>query len=419
MRCPVSHLTKGWCTMRTLKLFAIAGLLVGTYLLSGTARAADHGDGPNVAGDQAADLGDLYLFLDPNDNAKVVMVMTFRGFIVPGEAVNFTSFDPNVLYRFQIEHTGDAKPDAFIDVTFDAAHLHDRRGKPPRSRGRANDKPLRLPRRPQIFRVRPPTPPSRPIPRPASASMPANQTIPFSSTFPPSAGSGIGSAGTPDPSVFSRGRDTFAGYNIMTIALSVPRDLIRGDIANNKIGVSAVSLRRSQSVGKRGVIKRSGKYRQLDREGLPAVNVALIPFARKDEYNNATTIDDSKNVFANDIVATLQSLGTDADHISTLAGLAVTTGDYLRLDLSVANTGTGGGSNTEAAFPNGRRLQDDVIDTILTIIANGTTLGDNVNANDKPFRDVFPFLARRINRVILVWWTTIRAISVCQTEHRR
>ena len=36
---------------------------------------------------------------------------------------------------------------------------------------------------------------------------------------------------------------------------------------------------------------------------------------------------------------------------------------------------------------------DDVIDTILTIIANGATLGDGVPANDATFRDEFPFLA--------------------------
>jgi hypothetical protein len=57
------------------------------------------------------------------------------------------------------------------------------------------------------------------------------------------------------------------------------------------------------------------------------------------------------------------------------------------------NTGTGGGTNPEAAFPNGRRLGDDVIDTILTIVANGATLGDSVDGNDVPYRNKFPFLA--------------------------
>ena len=53
-----------------------------------------------------------------DDNTKVCILGTVHGFIVPGEADNFGGFDPGVLYRFAIENTGDAKPDAFIDITF-------------------------------------------------------------------------------------------------------------------------------------------------------------------------------------------------------------------------------------------------------------------------------------------------------------
>src|SRR5437773_11900649 len=98
-------------------LIAIA-LAIASVYFGNICRAADHGDAPNVAGDQAADIGDVYFFLDPNDNTKAVMIMTVRGFIVPGEAVNFAIFDPNVLYRFEVENSGDAKPDVFFDVTF-------------------------------------------------------------------------------------------------------------------------------------------------------------------------------------------------------------------------------------------------------------------------------------------------------------
>jgi hypothetical protein len=34
-----------------------------------------------------------------------------------------------------------------------------------------------------------------------------------------------------------------------------------------------------------------------------------------------------------------------------------------------------------------------VIDAILTIVNNRVALGDNVNANDAPFRNSFPFFA--------------------------
>src|SRR5689334_22189045 len=107
------------CVYLTRMLMTLALPIAILYLSSATARAADHGDAPNVAGDQACDLADVYFFLDPNNNNKVVLIGTLHGFIVPGEAVNFGIFDPNVRYRFEIESTGDARRDAYIDISFD------------------------------------------------------------------------------------------------------------------------------------------------------------------------------------------------------------------------------------------------------------------------------------------------------------
>ena len=73
--------------------------------------------------------------------------------------------------------------------------------------------------------------------------------------------------------------------------------------------------------------------------------------------------------------------------------------DLLRLNVGVPATPLASASRLgviggdAAGFPNGRRLQDDVIDTILFFVANQNTLGDNVSANDVAFRNSFPFLA--------------------------
>jgi hypothetical protein len=130
--------------------------------------------------------------------------------------------------------------------------------------------------------------------------------------------------------------------------------------------------------------------------GIPAVATALIPFANKNRYNAAKTTDDAKGEFAPSIVATLTALGTTNPYVSILASVAVANGDILRLNLTIPNTGSGRGLPPTAApdaFPNGRRVHDDVIDILLTLIANGSPLGDNVDANDVPFRSDFPFLA--------------------------
>jgi hypothetical protein len=133
------------------------------------------------------------------------------------------------------------------------------------------------------------------------------------------------------------------------------------------------------------------RYGQIDRAGIPAVNVALLPFGRKNEYNRANTMMDARGEFAGDIVGTLTRLGTNPTNIGILANVAVLNGDILRLNVALQNSGSGGGNNPGAGFPNGRRLGDDVIDTILFFVANQNRLGDNVNNNDVPFRDQFPF----------------------------
>lgn len=38
----------------------------------GAVRAADHGDAPNLAADQGADLGDVYFFLDPIPSTRQI-----------------------------------------------------------------------------------------------------------------------------------------------------------------------------------------------------------------------------------------------------------------------------------------------------------------------------------------------------------
>src|SRR5499425_2378263 len=80
--------------------------------------AADHAESTSVAGDPGADIADVFAFLDPNDNSKVVLAMDVEGFVVPSELLNLSFFSPDVLYRFEIENTGDAVPDASIDITF-------------------------------------------------------------------------------------------------------------------------------------------------------------------------------------------------------------------------------------------------------------------------------------------------------------
>jgi hypothetical protein len=379
-----------------LSTFALVALSAfASAAFNGRARAADHGDAPNVARDGSGDLGDTFVFLDPNDNTKLVISVTLQGFIPAGEANNFHVFDHTVSYRFDIENTGDSKPDQAIEVTF-----------APKGAAAAE---------PQTATVVLSGKPKRSFTAPTTVATLAATALDPTVTTDPATGISFFAgevddpfffdipafsrfaasvrAGSPDPTQLQRGRDTFAGYNNQAIALSVPVSLVRGAASNNVVGVSTVSLRKAVKIGKDGVNKAAGKGKQIDRSSTPGVNAVLIPYARKNEHNAATPQDDAKGRFADDLVATLTAFGANQQSIATLAGIVVTNGDYVRVNIDVPNTGTGGGTNPEAAFPNGRRLGDDTIDTILTVIANGTPLGDNVNANEVPLRDTFPFYA--------------------------
>lgn len=381
---------------KSLRLLACGfASLIAFAGFEGGARAADHGDAPNVAGDQGGDLGDTYMFLNPNDNTRVVIAVTLRGFIVPGEAVNFSVFDQATSYRFDIENTGDSRPDQTIEVSFSAKGTT--AAEPQTATVKLSGRPRREFTAPTTVSTLAPTPnaPTVTVDGTTGISFFAGPVddpfffdIPAFSRFVASV-----RAGSPDPTQFNRGRDTFAGYNNLAIMLSVPVDAVRGDSTNNIVGVSTVALRKNARFARGGVVRVGGRGKQIDRSANPGINAVLIPFARKNEYNAATPQDDAKGQFADDLVAVLTSLGTSPVNIQALAALAIQNGDYVRVDVSIPNTGPGGGNNAEAGFPNGRRLGDDVIDTILTIIANGTPLGDNVDANDVPLSDDFPFFA--------------------------
>jgi hypothetical protein len=362
------------------------------------ANAADHGEAPASAHDAGADIADAYLFLDPADTNNVVMIMTIHGFTAPQENVNLGFFDPEVRYRFELERTGDASVDDTIDVTF----------APRTSPTTGQVATIRLPNGDRFDALA--TPPSLNTNPPAPvlttnenhavffaglADDPFFFDIPAFNRFVASV-----RAGSPDTAHFNRARDSFAGYNVLAIALSVPVDLVRpqarGTNVNNVLGLAARTQRRTETFKRNGDVRAVGAYRNVDRMGVPAVNTVLIPFAKKNRYNAATTVDDARGEFAADILATLGVLGTDTNYQAVLANVAVVKGDFLRLNLNAPNSGSGRGlpaGGVPDAFPNGRRLHDDVIDIILTLVANGSQLGDNVDANDVPFQSTFPFLA--------------------------
>jgi hypothetical protein len=93
----------------------------------------------------------------------------------------------------------------------------------------------------------------------------------------------------------------------MITAVSVPASMLKG--RGNVIGINAVTQRQErQKIGKNNVVTGDGDWVTVDRDGVPAVNNGLIPPARKDEYNAASTEDDAKGRFKDDIIKSLKRL---------------------------------------------------------------------------------------------------------------
>ena len=85
--------------------------------LAVAAPGADHREAPLIREDLTADIADVYAFLDPADETRLVLALTVNPFSAPSENFSY-NFSPNVRYGFRIDTDGDAEPDADITARF-------------------------------------------------------------------------------------------------------------------------------------------------------------------------------------------------------------------------------------------------------------------------------------------------------------
>ena len=317
--------------LRCRSIVALALAALGILSLGPTARAADHLDAPSLTGNGQRDINDVYAFqspTNPNNAVFVVTVNPFAGQLSP------STFGENVVYDLLIDNNGDAQPDVTYSTTFSAP-----------TSGRRQD--LVMTRNGAAY---------------ASGSSVENVTT--------STGGTLRADVFDDPFFFDlagfrnglnfTGANFFEGADVGAIVLEVPRS----ELGSDTVGVYARTLVNGQ---------------QADRMGRPAINTALIPSARKEEFNQGDPADDPA-AFGADVRASIQSLnGGDAAHADQVAGVLLP--DLLTFDASNPN-----------GFLNGRRLADDVIDAELNLLSKGAVTTDLVN-NDSAFRNAFPYLA--------------------------
>ena len=96
-----------------LAAFAVIACITG-----GIIYAADHIDTPAVTG-QSSDITDLYVFR-AQDPANLVFVANTQGLLSPGSA-GTAKFDENTVIEFNIDNNADAIEDLVIQCKYDAA----------------------------------------------------------------------------------------------------------------------------------------------------------------------------------------------------------------------------------------------------------------------------------------------------------
>lgn len=243
------------------------------------------------------------------------------------------------------------------------------------------------------------------------------------------------------PGNMGGGVDGLKGYNVQTIALQIPMTKLAKNGArpadakdpNAVIGVWTDSYRQATRVLKSGGgYNYSGDWTKVSRLGAPLVNEVVVPLAAKDLWNYSKPADDAQflgGVTDPELARLFKALyninvpPTPRDDLVAifLTGIPGVTqpptstlkaSEQLRLNMGVPPSaspnalGVVGGDN--AGYPNGRRLADDVTDISLKAVAGAAyplfhpdfkadplagQLGDGVDANDKPFRTTFPYVA--------------------------
>lgn len=409
---------------------ALAGL--AALGLSTAAFASSHREAPTIAQDAFADNTDVYTFISPENPDSLVVVANFVPLLIPSSGPNFFRFSDDVSYEIHFDNDGDARRDVSYRFSFDTRILNgDTFLYNVGAIGSITDPNLNVQQTYKVQRVNSRGRVDRTVARDVPVapwhvgdrSFPNNsyESVALQGVYESNTGERVFAGPRDEPffvdlRVFDllgvAGGKSTDGLNVMTIVLEVPIS----DIANGLrrpsadeagptavVGVHATaSRRRTRVLRRRSPERNRGQFVQVSRLAWPLVNEVVVPLKDKDKFNRSEPKDDLNNIGAfvlfPELTGLLQAvLGLDcpdtpADGRTDIAGLLSPNGtdiaDLLRINI------TEGQTFADAGFPNGRWLEDDVVDVLLTVVCNnGAAISDGVDANDLPFTQTFPFVA--------------------------
>jgi hypothetical protein len=406
-------------------------------LAPGTASASSHREAPLISGTPQYDNTDLYAFVSPDKPDTTTIVANWIPFEEPAGGPNFYTFADDAQYDIHIDNNGDAQDDLLFRYTF---KTHTRNGNTflyNTGAVKSLDDPnlnvtqtydidlIRLKHGREVYRTRiadkVPVAPSDV----GKASMPDYGKLRAQAVYRTAGGAATFAGQADDPffadlrvfdllyggNLSEVGRDTLKGYNVNTIALQVPNDLIRESSYQPVVGIWGTVQRKDAR----------GHWSQVSRLGNPLVNEVVNPQKDKDKFNASSPYDDGqflKNVTNPELpklIEAIYKIKAPSEPRNDLVDVFlkgvkglnqpphVRPAEELRLNTSIKPSagpkrlGVLDGDN--AGFPNGRRLTDDVIDEALQVVegelvGSKNDLGDGVDENDQKFGHSFPYLAQ-------------------------
>ena len=429
--------------------FGAAVLVVVAAVARGPApaagRASSHREAPLISEDPTADNTDLYAFVSPDKPDTATIISNWIPGEDPAAGPYWYTFSPSARYDIYVDKNGDGKPDVTYYFQFKA-------GDPTAFLG-GTAQPYTVTKvvgkTSTVVGNGLMTPPDNIGPKTFGGK--SYRDLAAAGVHSLSDGATVFAGQRDDPffgdigAVFDLvairygtgatggGKDFLAGYAVHSIELQLPISQLDNG-GNHIVGVWAATDRQKVAVSlkkvgkgkqKHSVLVRSAKWVQISRLGNPLINELLIPTQLKDKWN-ATTPDQDKQweqYYSSPVLAHLlnvlyPSFGPfpetgRSDLVAVLlTGLqnpalnytGPTEADELRLNLAIKPTAPMGKGNRLgvlgsdlAGFPNGRRLEDDVIDIGEraiggALVGHSLPLGDGVDSNDLPFMASFPYV---------------------------
>src|SRR5919106_6560782 len=97
--------------MRKSVLIAVVAALIMAGVSVLVVSGSSHREAPLISEDQFADNTDVYAFISPEDDDKVVLVANYVPLLLPASGPNFYRFSDDARYEIHLDNDGDAVAD--------------------------------------------------------------------------------------------------------------------------------------------------------------------------------------------------------------------------------------------------------------------------------------------------------------------